>query len=80
MKLHPNWSARENYAKSKKKRKKKDKVRDDGSNGKSKVVVLKGVCVKKHAGQGSISIHEFWWKVLVVMGAVRVLVTYYDML
>ena len=45
MKLHPNWSARENYAKSKKKRKKKDKVRDDGSNGKSKVVVLKGLCI-----------------------------------
>ena len=45
MKLHPNWSARENYAKSKKKRKKKDKVRDDGSNGKSKDVVQKrGVC------------------------------------
>ena len=64
MKLHPNWSARENYAKSKKKRKKKDKVRDDGSNGKSKVVVQKG----------SISIHEFWWKVLVVIGVVRVLV------
>ena len=80
MKLHPNWSARENYAKSKKKRKKKDKVRDDGSNGKSKDVVLEGVCVKRHAGQGSISIHEFWWKVLVVMGAVRVLVTYYNML
>ena len=61
MKLHPNWSARENYAKSKKKRKKKDKVRDDGSNGKSKVVVLKGVCVKKtYAGQDSISTHKFW--------------------
>ena len=66
MKLHPNWSARENYAKSKKKRKKKDKVRDDGSNGKSKVVVLKGVCVKKHM-QGRVPYQfmnsggKFWW-------------------
>ena len=57
MKLHPNWSARENYAKSKKKRKKKDKVRDDGSNGKSKVVVRKGMCVKKHSGQGRVQYH-----------------------
>ena len=47
---------------------------------KAKMLSKKGVCVKKHAGQGSISIHEFWWKVLVVMGAVRVLVTYYNML
>ena len=63
MKLHPNWSARENYAKSKKKRKKKDKVRDDGSNGKSKLV-LKWVCVKR---QGRVPYQfmnsggNFWW-------------------
>ena len=31
MQLHPNWSARDNYAKHKKKRRKRDKVRDGGS-------------------------------------------------
>ena len=31
MQLHPNWTARENYAKHKKKRKKKDKIRDSGT-------------------------------------------------
>ena len=31
MQLHPNWTARDNYAKHKKKRRKRDKVRDGGS-------------------------------------------------
>ena len=31
MQLHPNWSARDNYAKHKKKRRKRDKIRDGGS-------------------------------------------------
>ena len=31
MQLHPNWSARDNYAKHKKKRRKRDKARDGGS-------------------------------------------------
>ena len=34
MQLHPNWSARDNYAKHKKKRRKRDKVRDGGSTSK----------------------------------------------
>ena len=65
MKLHPNWSARENYAKSKKKRKKKDKVRDDGSNGKSKLVVPKRGVLKNMQGrvpyQFMNSGGNFWW-------------------
>ena len=40
MQMHPNWSARENYAKSKKKRKKKDKVRDGNNGKKNKAVCL----------------------------------------
>ena len=36
MQLHPNWSARDNYAKHKKKRRKRDKVRDGGSKKRTK--------------------------------------------
>lgn len=38
MKLHPNWTAKENYAKHKKKRKKRDKIRD--GNGKQNKLVF----------------------------------------
>ena len=40
MQLHPNWSARDNYAKHKKKRRKRDKVRDGGSKKEPSVYVL----------------------------------------
>ena len=47
MQMHPNWSARENYAKSKKKRKKKDKVRD-GNNGKAVCLFVIAVVSSVH--------------------------------
>ena len=42
MQLHPNWSARDNYAKHKKKRRKRDKVRDGGSTSKK---VFRTLCL-----------------------------------